>query len=65
MGTVNHILCPKDRFLRVSSYDQAREAVYGEPYDDWKAKHQLPASDAQKAAYEKSAADHADIRGDF
>ena len=47
------------------SYDQAREAVYGEPYDDWKAKHQLPASDAQKAAYGKSAAGHADIRGDL
>ncbi len=22
------------------SYDQAREIVYGMPYDDWKAKHQ-------------------------
>ncbi|HEU4409766.1 MAG TPA: DUF1244 domain-containing protein [Polyangiaceae bacterium] len=22
------------------SYDEAREAVYGMPYDEWKAKHQ-------------------------
>ena len=22
------------------SYDQAREIIYGMPYDDWKAKHQ-------------------------
>ena len=47
------------------SYDQAREVVYGEPYSDWKTKHQLPASEAQKAAYEKSSANHADIRGDL
>ena len=33
-------------------YDQAREAVYGMPFSDWKANHQLPASEAQLAAFE-------------
>ncbi len=30
---------------------QAREIVYGEPYDTWKAKHQKEASTDQKAAF--------------
>jgi hypothetical protein len=34
--------------------DQSREAVYGMPYDEWKAKHQKEASPAQSAASEKS-----------
>jgi hypothetical protein len=34
--------------------DASREAVYGMPYEDWKAKHQAEASAAQKAALEKS-----------
>lgn len=33
-------------------YDQAREAVYGMPFSDWKANHQLPASEEQLAAFE-------------
>ena len=36
------------------SKDQTREAVYGMPYDEWKAKHQTEATPAQKAALEKS-----------
>jgi len=28
-------------------YDQAREAVYGMPYSEWKDKFQLPATDEQ------------------
>lgn len=32
-------------------YDQAREAVYGMPYSEWKDKHQLPATDEQLAAF--------------
>ncbi|MBU0725253.1 MAG: DUF1244 domain-containing protein [Alphaproteobacteria bacterium] len=31
-------------------YEQAREIVYGMPYDEWKAKHQTEASPEQKAA---------------
>ena len=36
------------------SKDQTREAVYGMPYDEWKAKHQKEATPAQKAALEKN-----------
>ncbi|MDC9720178.1 MAG: DUF1244 domain-containing protein [Gammaproteobacteria bacterium] len=32
-------------------YDQAREHVYCMPYNDWKEKHQLPATDEQMAAF--------------
>ena len=34
--------------------DESREAVYGMPYDEWKAKHQKEASPAQQAAFAKS-----------
>ena len=33
---------------------QAREIVYGMPFDEWKSKYQVEASDEQKAAFEKS-----------
>jgi uncharacterized protein len=33
------------------SYDQAREIVYGMPYDEWKARHQTEASPEQKARF--------------
>lgn len=32
--------------------DESREIIYGMPYDDWKARHQGEANDAQKAAFE-------------
>lgn len=32
--------------------DQAREAIYGEPFAVWKARHQPPASAEQVAAFE-------------
>lgn len=32
----------------------AREDFYGMPFDEWKAKHQTEASDAQKAAFAKT-----------
>lgn len=32
--------------------ESARERVYGEPFADWKAKHQRPATEAQLAAFE-------------
>src|SRR3982750_3352214 len=38
--------------------DQSREIVYGEPFEQWKAKHQKEASKDQKAAFEKSWAGH-------
>ena len=33
---------------------QAREIVYGMPYDDWKARYQSEASAEKKAAFEKN-----------
>ncbi len=33
--------------------DQSREIVYGEPFEQWKAKHQKEASPEKKAAFEK------------
>ncbi|OEE50802.1 deoxycytidine triphosphate deaminase [Enterovibrio norvegicus] len=35
------------------SDDEARERVYGMSYADWKANHQLPATDEQMAAFKK------------
>ena len=36
------------------SKDESREIVYGEPYDQWRAKHQKDATAEQKAAFDKS-----------
>lgn len=33
--------------------ESAREIVYGMPYDDWKARYQTEATDAQKAAFDQ------------
>src|SRR5436309_14850375 len=38
--------------------DASREAVYGMPYEEWKAKFQNEASGGQKAAFEKAAHKH-------
>jgi uncharacterized protein len=38
--------------------DESREAVYGMPYEEWKAKHQREASKEQQAAFEKAAHKH-------
>jgi len=35
------------------SKDESRAAVYGMPYEEWKAKHQKEASSAQQAAFDK------------
>jgi hypothetical protein len=35
------------------SYEDAREIVYGMPYEEWKARHQTEATPEQKAAFEK------------
>jgi uncharacterized protein len=34
-------------------YEQARERVYGMPYDEWKAKYQTQATAEQMAAFDK------------
>lgn len=36
------------------SLEQAREAVYGMPYAEWKSKYQKQASPAQQAAFDQS-----------
>ena len=36
------------------SKDDSREIIYGMPYADWQAKHQVQASDAKRAEFEKS-----------
>ena len=38
------------------SKDEAREAFYGEPYEDWRAKHQTEATTEQQAAFAEAAA---------
>jgi uncharacterized protein len=40
------------------SKDESREAIYGMPYEQWKAKHQQEASKDQQAAFEKAAHKH-------
>ncbi|MGB8050152.1 MAG: DUF1244 domain-containing protein [Pseudolabrys sp.] len=37
---------------------EAREIVYGMPYDEWRKKYQKEASAGQKAAFEKSSPGH-------
>ncbi|HET8726488.1 MAG TPA: DUF1244 domain-containing protein [Alphaproteobacteria bacterium] len=43
----------EERGLQLS-YDDAREIVYGMPYDEWKAKHQKEATPEQRAAFDTS-----------
>jgi len=38
--------------------DESRAAIYGMPFEDWKAKYQKEASTEQKAAFEKSKPQH-------
>jgi hypothetical protein len=40
------------------SKDQSREAIYGMPYEEWKAKHQQEASKDQQAAFGKARHKH-------
>ena len=45
------------------SYDQAREAVYGMPYAEWKAKYQQEASADQLQSFEDTKPLHAFVSG--
>jgi hypothetical protein len=38
--------------------DESREAIYGMPFEEWKAKYQGQASSAQLAAFAKSSQKH-------
>lgn len=42
--------------------DEAREAVYGEPFPQWKSKHQREATEAQLAAFDAAQRLHAPPR---
>ena len=42
---------------------EAREMVYGMPYDEYKAKYQAPATEEQKAKFSETKPLHADISG--
>ena len=41
------------------TYDEACEYVYGEPYGEWKKKHQKRATEAQLRAFEENRGGHA------
>ena len=45
------------------SYDDARKAVYGMPYDEWKDKHVTEATDAQKRTFQETKPLHSKISG--
>jgi len=45
------------------TYDEAREIVYGMPYEDWRDKYQAEASDEQKRRFEETKPLHAEISG--
>ena len=40
------------------SKDEAREDIYGMPYDEWRAAHQREASDAQRHAFDAADKGH-------
>ena len=42
----------------IMTRDEAREAVYGEPFAQWKAKHQMDATPEQLAAFEATRKSH-------
>ena len=44
----------------VIDYDQAREIVYGMPYDEWKSRYQAQASDEQQARFAERQAQEAE-----
>jgi uncharacterized protein len=40
------------------SKDQSRETIYGMPYEEWKAKHQPPATATQSSAFKARQGGH-------
>ena len=52
----------KERGVEMS-YDEARERVYGMPYEQWKAKHQHEASAEQLKQFEETKPLHAFVSG--
>ncbi len=56
-------LAEADRRGVEMSYGEAREIVYGMPYDEWKAAHQEKATEEQKRRYDETKPLHAHISG--
>ncbi|HYZ27137.1 MAG TPA: DUF1244 domain-containing protein, partial [Geminicoccaceae bacterium] len=40
------------------TYEQAREIVYGMPYEEWKTRHQTEATPEQQAKFAQDHAEH-------
>jgi hypothetical protein len=55
-----YLAAARERGVELSE-DQAREAVYGMPYAEWKARYQREATDEQKRLYRETASRHAVI----
>lgn len=45
------------------NYDQAREIIYGMPYDEWRKKYQKEATSEQQQAFEATKPLHAFVSG--
>jgi len=56
-----YLAAARERALPMTD-DEAREAVYGMPYADWKARYQQEATPEQKRLYQETAPKHAVIR---
>ena len=57
-----YVAAAKERGIEFT-YDDAREAVYGMPYDTWRDKHQTPATDEQKRRFDETRPLHSKISG--
>ena len=57
-----YLAAAKERNISLD-FDDAREAVYGMPYSEWKEKYQGESSKNQQELYEKTKPLHAKITG--
>lgn len=57
-----YMAAAKERGIDMS-YDEARRAVYGMPYEEWQAKHQTEATSEQKRRFEETKPLHAFVSG--
>lgn len=57
-----YLAAAKERGIDMN-YDQAREVVYGMPYETWKAKYQKESTPEQERKFEETKPLHAEISG--
>lgn len=55
-----YLAAARERGIPLTDHD-AREAIYGMPYDEWKDKYQREATPEQKRRYQETAPQHAVI----